>query len=90
MLSQLLKENPSWDLQQLSLCVVHRFQSKANHSELPASWVSRLPEYASGPIDRYGKPQGNGANGKAYPKFDGVAQMQQQEQEQMAVSRMRK
>ena len=61
-LTQLLKANPSWTAEQLCRCVVHRFESTENHAKQPSEWIPKLPSYAAGPLDEYGKPKG-GNNG---------------------------
>jgi hypothetical protein len=54
-LSQFLKQNPNWPLDRLRRAVWFRFATvEANPAEDPALWVMRLPNYAAGPLGRFG------------------------------------
>ena len=55
-LDRLLKSLPSWPVQDFVWCVVNRFSSEVNKAEDPVLWIQHLPNYISGPLDRYGKP----------------------------------
>jgi hypothetical protein len=56
MLSQLLKDNPSWTYDQIRRMVWNRFRSE-NHprSEAPRRWLNNVSAYIDGPLDRFGK-----------------------------------
>src|SRR4051812_9086300 len=57
LLSGILKANPSWKLEAVLTCVVHRFRSECNHSEQPRRWLHDLLSYFGGPLDRYRNPK---------------------------------
>lgn len=47
----------SWTVEILTACIDNRFQSEGiNECEDPARWIHRLPNYAKGPLDQYGRP----------------------------------
>jgi len=52
-LNRLLKANPSWSAKQISDMVQNRFASEGIKSSRPRAWLSRLDDYAAGPVDRY-------------------------------------
>jgi hypothetical protein len=54
-LNRLLAANPSWSLDQIAQMVRNRFDSASISSSRPSSWLRRLDDYATGPLDRYGK-----------------------------------
>jgi hypothetical protein len=61
-LNMLLGKTP-WSTDVWLRCVDNRFASDVNLSEDPLRWVSLLPNYQSGPLDRFGKcRRGNGAS----------------------------
>jgi len=64
-LKHLLTANPSWTEEQLAAMVHNRFDSDEIPSARPRKWLSSLGSYASGPLDRYGKPKAPKANGHA-------------------------
>ena len=50
--------NPSWSAELLAKCVRNRFASEEiNPAEDPIRWIRRLPNYARGPLNRFGKPK---------------------------------
>jgi hypothetical protein len=63
-LSLLLAANPVLSADAFERLLLARSASEVNHSERPKVWLDRLTDYAGGPLDRYGKPKGdgNGAN----------------------------
>lgn len=55
-LKKMLGENPSWTLDRWHHCIYNRFLSQdVNVGEDPISWLKKLPNYCSGPLDRFGK-----------------------------------
>ena len=56
-LSRLLKDNPAWKLEDFALCLANRLDSEVNQAEEPVYWLSKLPSYASGPLNKYNKPK---------------------------------
>jgi hypothetical protein len=36
----------------------NRHKSEVNHAERPRVWLSRITDYANGPLDRFGQPMG--------------------------------
>jgi hypothetical protein len=52
-LGSFLKANKSWTIENISQMVRNRFLSDVNLSELPRSWISRLPDYAGAPLDTF-------------------------------------
>jgi len=47
----------NWPIDALQTAVQNRFDSEAvNLAEDPLRWISRIPNYAKSPLDRYGKP----------------------------------
>lgn len=56
-MGELLKANPAWTLEQLAHCLANRLDSEVNHSERPAKWIAKLPEYGGGPLNKYNKPK---------------------------------
>lgn len=55
-LSLLLSSNPSLTADAFRHLLHNRHKSSVNQSERPLKWLPSLTDYASGPIDRYGKP----------------------------------
>jgi hypothetical protein len=57
-LATFLEANKTWSAQALTDCVRNRFASEnINPAEDPIRWIRRLPNYARGPLDRFGKPK---------------------------------
>jgi HrpA-like RNA helicase len=57
-LATFLNANKTWRAEILVACVRNRFASEAiNPAEDPIRWIRRLPNYARGPLDRFGKPK---------------------------------
>ena len=54
-LDSLLKSNPTWTEDQLAAMVRNRFASEAVNGARPRKWLPNLSDYATGPLDRYGK-----------------------------------
>jgi hypothetical protein len=55
-LSLLLSSNPSLTTDAFRQLLHNRHKSSVNQAERPLKWLASLPDYANGPIDRYGKP----------------------------------
>lgn len=62
LLGTVLKENPSWTVEQFIQCVRHRYRSEVNNSDQPRKWLSSLTSYYNNPLDRFGKPYGQQQN----------------------------
>lgn len=56
-LAALLKANARWPLEAWLRAVHHRFDSDVNLAEAPERWIAKLPDYARGPLDEFGKPK---------------------------------
>ena len=63
-----LREAPHITLDQFTGFLRARFKSDVNHSERPSQWIRWVTRYASGPIDRFGKPLTSGENGNGTNK----------------------
>jgi len=59
-LGMFLAANPKISEAGLVKLLNHRSRSEVNHSERPAKWISTLTSYRNGPLDKFGKPKGNG------------------------------
>lgn len=55
-LGMLLGGSPDLTAEQVKALLRNRYQSEVNHSDRPGKWLFSLLSYASGPIDKYGKP----------------------------------
>jgi DNA-binding transcriptional ArsR family regulator len=56
-LKHLLAASPQLTVEQFTCCLANRATSKGvTHSERPRTWLGNVLKYASGPLDRYGKP----------------------------------
>ena len=54
-LKRLLDANPSWPVEVWLRCVRNRFASEGiNPAADPIGWLKRLPDYARGPLDKFG------------------------------------
>ena len=62
-----LREAPHITLDQFTGFLRARFKSDVNHSERPSQWIRWVTCYASGPIDRFGKPLQENAHGTPKP-----------------------
>jgi hypothetical protein len=69
-LTQLLVANASWSLEQITQMVRNRFDSEGISPSRPRSWLRRLDDYATGPLDRYGKTTIGGANATSRAERD--------------------
>ena len=55
-LKRLLDANRTWPLEVWLRCVRNRFATEGiNPAEDPIWWIKRLPNYARGPLDKFGK-----------------------------------
>ena len=57
LLNQVLRSLHSWPLEDLLICVRHRYWSDSNHSEDPARWISNLASYRANALNKFGKPK---------------------------------
>jgi uncharacterized protein YdaU (DUF1376 family) len=67
-LGMFLSASPNLDLEAFVGLLRSRFKSEVNHSDRPSKWIRSASSFASGPLDRYGKPMnpnGGNGNGKA-------------------------
>lgn len=77
-LDNVLKANPSWEVEKLLTCVFNRFNSEVLHGDHPQSWIPALLTYFAGPINKF-------KNGKARaspttsPPAESVAERQKRE-----------
>jgi hypothetical protein len=64
---QFLKRHREWSRRDWQMALNNRAKSVINKSEPIYKWLSKLEEYASGPLDQYMKPMTNGGGrvGKA-------------------------
>jgi hypothetical protein len=58
-LTHLLESNPSWTTEQILEMVKNRYASDCVNGQRPRQWLSRLSDYARGPLDQYGKLKPN-------------------------------
>ena len=57
-LAEFLAANKSWPVDVLVRCVENRFRSdEINPAEDPIRWIRKLPNYAHGPLDKWGAPE---------------------------------
>ena len=70
-----LKESPTTTLEQFIAWLRNRFKSEVNHTDRPSKWIRNVTMFASGPIDRFGKPLSlknmNGGHHAAVPSGTG-------------------
>jgi hypothetical protein len=73
-LGMLLGANPKLTAEGMRRLLDHRARSEVNHAERPGMWIENLGSFRSGPLDRFGKPEGmNGARNGHHPaKTDGT------------------
>ena len=66
-LALLLQACPEMTVERFTECVRHRARSPVAHGERPRVWLPTLPRYQDGPLDRFGKPEGenNGTSGRS-------------------------
>ena len=57
-----LRETPNTTLEQFVGYLRNRFKSAVTHTERPSRWIGNVTNFASGPIDKYGKPLQESAN----------------------------
>jgi hypothetical protein len=53
-LAELLAANPKWPVDVWLRCVRNRFASDFNPTDDPIRWISELPRYVSGRLDKFG------------------------------------
>ena len=57
-LSNLLKSSPKLDAEQFKLCLYNRHQSDGtNHARRPCEWLSKITNYAAGPLNQFNQPK---------------------------------
>lgn len=82
-LKELLCANPDLTLEQFAALLRNRGDSDINPTERPRRWLASITDYASGQLDRYGKPRlsrgsgglsqiGMGAPDPAQPLWDAI------------------
>ena len=69
-----LRESPNTTIEQFTGFLRNRFRSDVNHSERPSRWIGNITNFASGPIDKYGKPKEMQSHPLA-PKVDVIAEI---------------
>ena len=57
-LDKMLKANPSWDEMTWLMMCSNYFLSEGVNGARPREWLPRISMYARGPLDRFGKVQG--------------------------------
>jgi hypothetical protein len=60
LLKLFLASHLDWTEEKIFDCIRNRFKSEINPAEEPRKWISSIGNYASGPLDQYGKPKSNG------------------------------
>ena len=67
-----LRANPAILVDEFTAILRNRFKSEVNHSERPSKWIRNVTDYATGPLDRFGKPihVANGKPPEPLPKSD--------------------
>lgn len=71
-LAGMLAANPTLTHDTLKILLQNRARSDVNHQERVRKWIGSLTDYAGGPLDRYGKPKGNGNGTKSERTFDNI------------------
>lgn len=59
-IDRFIRDHPEMTLKQFVRCLYHRSMSDVNPSQQLHRWISRLSDYASGPLDRYFNPKSLG------------------------------
>lgn len=68
-LSSFLAANPAMDGDAFKELLRHRAKSQVNHAERPRAWLSKVTDYAGGPLNEFNKPLG-GESGKCKGKTE--------------------
>ena len=69
-----LRESPNTTIEQFTGFLRNRFRSDVNHSERPSRWIGNITNFASGPIDKYGKPKETQSHPLS-PRIDVIAEI---------------
>lgn len=56
-LKQFLKDHSDWDQETIFNCIRNRWRSGENLAQEPRRWIPRLGDFASGPLNEFGKPK---------------------------------
>lgn len=70
-LSAFLKQAPALDQEAINQLIRNRFRSKEPAGRRPCEWISRLSSYATGPLDRFNKPEEVTNGNQTYPPARG-------------------
>jgi hypothetical protein len=60
LLKLFLLSHLDWNEEKIFECIRNRFKSEENLALEPRRWMSRIGDYAGGPLDKFGKPKTNG------------------------------
>lgn len=60
LLKLFLSSHLEWPEEKIFDCIRNRFKSEENLALEPRRWISRLGDFAGGPLDKFGKPKTNG------------------------------
>lgn len=60
LLKLFLLSHSDWNEEKIFECIRNRFKSEENLALEPRRWMSRIGDYAGGPLDKFGKPKTNG------------------------------
>lgn len=52
-----LRQTPNTTLEQFKALLRNRFRSEVNHSERPSRWIGNVTGFATGPLDKFGRPK---------------------------------
>lgn len=59
-LKSFLASHSDWSEEKIFECIRNRSKSEVNLAQEPLSWISKLGNYAGGPLDKFGNPKSNG------------------------------
>lgn len=60
LLKSFLASRPDWPLEKIFDCIRNRWKSETNLAQEPKRWISKLGDYAGGPLNKFGQPRDNG------------------------------
>lgn len=69
-LKTLLANMPNLTVTEFTGWLRNRYQSAVNHAERPRRWIAALPDYADGPLDRFGRPTKQRSSAPPAPPAD--------------------
>lgn len=61
-LARILKNTPRWNVAHYANTLANWLDSEVNHAEAPVLWIPKLPKFAGGPLDKFGKPKAKRGN----------------------------